>query len=234
MNDRSFLRVGALAGFVIAISAWLAVIVYFALVPAAQQLPVTDVEAYLASLAESPTGSFLFNGLVAINAFGALVGTVAVYYRVRQAGEAWSFFAVLVGAISAAGWLTSSLYQVSNLGYIVSIYSEDTVETARAAFSAPSPVNPFNLMTGGLVAVWFLVIALLMLRTNLPKLLAYLGLVDFADLTVGFIAALAGSAGLSTITALIAGAVGGPIFWLWFGILLWQGTSAEESGSPSA
>jgi hypothetical protein len=71
-----------------------------------------------------------------------------------------------------------------------------------------------------LVAPWFLIISLLMLKADFPRLLAYLGLVAFADLTVGFLAALFGFAPLAIIAALVAGAVGGPVFWLWLGLIL--------------
>ena len=54
------------------------------------------------------------------------------------------------------------------------------------------------------------------------KLLGVLGLVAFADLFVGFVASIAGIGPLALITALIAGAVGGPLFWLWLGLYLWR------------
>lgn len=59
-----------------------------------------------------------------------------------------------------------------------------------------------------------------MLRTNLPKLLAYLGFVAFADLVVGFVASILDVQLVTTATAVIAGAVGGPVFWFWLGVLL--------------
>jgi hypothetical protein len=37
---------------------------------------------------------------------------------------------------------------------------------------------------------------------------------------VGFLAALFGFAPLAIIAALVAGAVGGPVFWLWLGLIL--------------
>jgi hypothetical protein len=87
-----------------------------------------------------------------------------------------------------------------------------------------------GVLNFGLTPIWFLVTALLMLPTDLPRLLGYLGLVACADLMFGFVTSVAGIPALSTVAALIAGAVGGPIFWLWLGVLLRR----EERGTCAA
>ncbi len=221
ISDQSFLWFGGLAGILLAATSWVSVAAYYALVPAAQQLPVADVNAYLASLHSDPTGTLLFNGLYALLAFWALIGIIASYYRIREAGEAWTFFATLVGAVAAVGTIANGLYQLANLKYLGSLHTSNGQNTlVTTLFNAPPATNPFGVMTFALTGVWFLVVAVLMLRTNLPKLLAVLGFVAVADLTFGFITSLAGSATLPVYAAVIAGAVGGPIFWLWYGILL--------------
>ncbi|MDE3091443.1 MAG: DUF4386 family protein [Chloroflexota bacterium] len=219
MSDKSFVRFGGLAGILLAITSWLSVIEYYALVPSAQQLPVADASAYLASLAQNAGGTLLFNGLYALIAFWALFAIVAVYYRIRSANEGWALFATLIGEIASVGTVAASFYQVANLKFIASAFTASPA-AALAALGAPSPINPFGIMTFGLTALWFLIAAWLMLRTDLPKLLGYLGLIAFADLTLGFVASVAGIPLLSTLAAVIAGAVGGPIFWLWLGVLL--------------
>ncbi len=83
-----------------------------------------------------------------------------------------------------------------------------------AALPTPAPLNPLNAITAGLTAPWFLIISILMLRSDFPKLLGYLG----------FIASLIGIDALAMLTAIIAGAVGGPVFWLWLGSILWRET----------
>jgi hypothetical protein len=40
------------------------------------------------------------------------------------------------------------------------------------------------------------------------------------DLFAGFFASLSGDASLVTYAGIVAGAVGGPLYWLWLGILL--------------
>ncbi|HLF27566.1 MAG TPA: DUF4386 family protein [Anaerolineae bacterium] len=219
MSDKSFVRIGGLAGILLALSAWAAVGLYFALVPAAQQLPVSDANAYLASLVQNSTGTLLFNGLYALIALWSLIATVAVYYHLRRIGEAWAFFALVVGAFNAAATIVASLQQLAQLRYVIGLYAT-APDAAAIALGQPAPLNPFNLMTAGLTSIWFLVTALLILRSELPKLLGYLGLVAFADLAVGFIASLAGVPLVAVIAAGIAGAVGGPVFWLWLGVLL--------------
>jgi hypothetical protein len=219
VSNASFVRFGGLAGILLAVTSLVSVAEYYLIVPAAQRLPVTDVASYLTSLAQQPTGTLLFAGLYALIAFWAVIGIPAVYFRIRAVGEAWVFFATLVGEIAAVGTLVSALSQLANLRFLASL-SQPSNAMARILFQTPSTVNPFGVMTFGLTAVWFLVISLLMTRAGLPRLLALLGLVAFLDLTVGFVASLIDLPLVANYAALIAGALGGPLFWLWLGILL--------------
>lgn len=191
MSDRSFVRFGGLAGVLLALTSWLAVVEYYTLGRGGSD--VVGVEG--------------FQLLYALIGFWALIGIVAVRERVRSAGESWSFFATLVGAIAAVGTIGSGVYEAAAL-------------RATGQLATVDPVNPLGLMTFGLTGVWFLITALLMWRTDLPKLLTALGFVAVADLLVGFAASLAAVTPLSTIAAVIAGGVGGPLFWLWLGLLL--------------
>ena len=221
LSERSFVRLGGLAGILLALGSLTAVAIYYTLVPAAQELPVTDAKSYLASLAHDSMGTLLFQGVYAFIALCALVGIIATYFRVRALGEAWAFFATLVGAIAAAGTVLASLYQFANLQYLAA--HPALGQQAAATFDAPSPVNPVGVMSFALTAIWFLVIGLFFLRgANQPRLLGVLALVAFADLAVGFAAAIAGNQTIMLAAALIAGAVGGPIFWIWQGLRLWR------------
>ena len=197
MNDRSFVRAGGYAGILLAITSWAAVVAFFA-----------------------GLGQQTFQLLYALIAFWALLGIGAVREVIRPAGQAWSRYATLVGAVAAIGTIAASLYDVARI-------------RAGMDLAAPNPVNPLNVMTLGLTAVWFLVATRLLSQTRgIPQLLVLLGYVAFADLTLGFIGGLLGvtvpvaipgvpaPAPLATIAAIIAGGVGGPIFWLWLGIVL--------------
>ena len=228
LSNASFVRFGGVAGILLAVTSLVSVAEYYALVPAAQQLPVTDVAAYLTSLSQQATGTLLFSGLYALIAFWAVIGIPAVYYRLRGAGEAWAFCATLIGEIAAVGTVVQALAQMAQLRFLAGLPA-DSADLARVLYQAPSSVNPFGVLTFGLTGVWFLLVTLLMLRTGLPRLLAVLGVVAFVDLAVGFIASLAGAATVANYAALIAGAVGGPAFWLWLGILLYR-DAARISG----
>ena len=191
MSDRSFVRFGGLAGILLAVTSWAAVAEYYTVARGG-----TDV-----------VGNEGFQFLYALIGFWALIGIVAVRERVRSAGESWSFFATLVGAIAAVGTIGSGVYEAATL-------------RATGQQATIDPVSPLGLMTFGLTGVWFLITALLMWRTDLPKLLTVLGFVAVADLFVGFVASLAAISALATLAGIVAGAVGGPLFWLWLGILL--------------
>jgi len=191
MTDRSFVRFGGLAGILLAATSWLAVVEYYTLAKSGSD--VVGLEG--------------FQFLYALIGFWALIGIVAVRERVRSVGESWSFFATLVGAIAAVGTIASGVYAAATL-------------RATGQVAAVDPVSPLGLMTFGLTGVWFLVTALLMWRTDLPKLLTLLGFVAVADLFVGFVASVVPVAPLATLAGVVAGAVGGPLFWLWLGILL--------------
>jgi hypothetical protein len=218
-DGKSFVRFGGLAGILLAVTSWATVAVYYTMVPTPQRAPVTDVDAYLQSLAQSSTGTQLYNGLYALIAVWAFVGIAAMYYKVREVNPAWAVFATGLGLIASFMTVLNGLQQVAQYRYLSLLYG-GAKDLAAALFGAPPPLNPLNATTMGLTAPWFLVISILMLRTNLPKLLAYLGFVAFADLVVGFAASILDVQLVTIATAVIAGAVGGPVFWLWLGVLL--------------
>lgn len=233
MSDQSFIRVGGLAAILLAVTSWGALALYCALVPEAQRLPIRDFDAYLYSLGLDPQGTLIFNVLYGLLGFWALIGISASYYRVRAAGEAWAFFATLVGALAAVGTMATGLYQVALLRFVGTFDAKNPpilVDLLRAQL----PTNPYGVMTFALTGLWFLVVATVMLRTNLPRLLVVLGWVLAVDLLFGFITALAGDTIVPVYVAAIAGGVGGPIFWLWYGILLlrYKATARERSGEP--
>ncbi len=227
MTDKSFIRFGGFAGILLALTSWASVVAYLIFVPAAQQLTASNVQALLESLAQNSFGIQLFYGLYALIAVWAVVGIVALYYRLRAAGEAWAFFAMLIGVSASFLTIVSALQQLAFFRYLAAVYPT-AQGAALFAYAAPVPLNPLNATTQGLTAPWFLISAILMLRTDLPKPLAYLGLVAFADLAIGFLASLFGLSLVAGGTAFIAGAVGGPVFWLWLGLLLRRGAESTR------
>lgn len=196
MSDRSFVRFGGLAGILLALTSWAAVASYY----------------LVAGGGQDAVGLQVFQLLYALIGFWSLFGIVAVHWATRANGEAWSLFATLVGFGAALGTITSSLYTAAVIRELV----------ARPELRAPSatPTDPLNVMTFALTGLWFLIANLLLWRSGYPRLLVLLGFVAVADLFVGFVAALSGDARIVMYAGLIAGAVGGPLYWLWLGLLL--------------
>lgn len=196
MSDRSFVRFGGLAGILLAITSWAAVVSYYT----------------VAKAGADAVGLQVFQLLYGLIAFWALFGIVAVYWVVRAHGEAWSFFATLVGVGASLGTITSSFYGAA---VIREVAAKPDLVTPTA-----SPTDPLSVMTFALTGLWFLIANLLLWKAAYPRLLVFLGFVAVADLFVGFFAALSGNAAVLTYAGIIAGAVGGPLYWLWLGLLL--------------
>jgi hypothetical protein len=188
VDDRSFVRFGGLAAILLALTSWAAVVAY----------------ATLVQPGDARLGLQIFQFLYALVAFWALFSIVAVYYRARSAGEAWAFFATLVGVAASVGTMVGAMYEVANL-------------RQNPPLAGVSPANPLGVMSFGLTGLWFLVANLLLWRTTTPRVLVLLGFVAAADLFAGFVAGLSENGGVAYLAALIAGAVGGPIYWLWLG-----------------
>jgi hypothetical protein len=188
VDDRSFVRFGGLAAILLALTSWAAVLAFAALVQPG----------------DSGLGLQIFQFLFALVAFWALFAIVAVYYRVRAVGEAWAFFATLVGVAASVGTMAAAMYVVAGL-------------RQNPPVAGVSPTNPLSVMSFGLTGVWFLIANRLLWRTTTPRVLVLLGFVAAADLFLGFVAALSENGGLVYLTSLFAGAIGGPIYWLWLG-----------------
>ncbi len=197
VDDRSFVRFGGLAAILLALTSWAAVLAY-------ANLAQPAAEPQLAGATNARIGMQIFQFLYAVIAFWALFAIVAVYHRVRPSGEAWAFFATLVGFAAAVGTMGAAMYEVAAL-------------RQSPLLTGISSTDPLSLMSFGLTGLWFLIANLLLWRTTTPRALVVLGLVDAADLLAGFVAGLSENRGVAYLAALVAGAVGGPIYWLWLG-----------------
>jgi hypothetical protein len=196
VSDRSFVRFGGLAGILLAITSWSAVAAYYT----------------LAKSGADPIGLQVFQLLYGLIAFWALFGIVAVYWVVRPEGEAWSFFATVIGVGASLGTIAASFYGAAVI--------RETTARPDLVTPAASPTDPLSVMTFALTGLWFLIANLLLRKAAFPRPLIALGFIAVADLFVGFFAALSGNATLLTYAGIIAGAVGGPLYWLWLGFLL--------------
>ena len=234
MNDRSFMRVAGYLGIAIAIDALLAVAVYFTMVPAAQRLiPFAGAETFLASLAQNSGPLQMYYLLYALNPVLNLLPITAIYFRLRHTSETWSLFALLLGMVGAFFWMVFGFQQMEQFRYLAALYPVNP-QMAVLQFNAPQMLNPFNGVAGGFISIWFLLTGLMLLKTDANKLLALVSFVAFADLLVGFLAPLAGFPEVARYTAGIAGAVGGPAFWILAGLDLLKHAepSAQKQSAP--
>jgi hypothetical protein len=187
VDDRSFVRFGGLAAILLALTSWAALLAYAALPRQGDGLREQ-----------------IFQLLYALVAFWALVAVVAVHHRIRSVGEAWAFFATLVGVTASVGSMVAGMYEIANLRH----------SSPLAGFS---PSDPLGVLSFGLTGVWFLVANLLLWRTRAPRALVLLGFVVAALLFAAFVASLSANRGAVDLASLIVGAVGGPVYWLWLG-----------------
>jgi len=190
VDDRSFVRFGGLAAILLALTSWGAVLAYGVLIQPDDPDPRIGLQ--------------VFQFLYALIAFWALFAIVAVYYRVRSAGEAWAFFATLIGVAASVGTMVAAVYEVANL-------------RQAPPLVGASPANPLNVMTFGLTSLWFFVVNRLMWRTTTPRLLVLLGFLTAAVLFVGLVSGLSENGGNVYLVSLFGAAIGGPIYWLWLG-----------------
>ena len=197
MSDRSFIRFGGLAGILLAITSWAAVVAYYTVAKGGQDI----------------VGLQVFQFLYALIAFWALFGIVAVYWIIRTQGEAWAFFATVVGVVASVGTMTSGLFQIAYARAILGLPVDFAVHLPSV-----SGTDPLNVSTFGLTGLWFLIANMLLWRAAMPRLLVLLGFVAVADLFAGFFGSLSGLDGLVTLAGVVAGGVGGPLYWLWLGI----------------
>lgn len=200
VSDRSFVRFGGLAAILLALTSWAAVLTYYTTAGGGQDL--VGVEMFR-----------LFSALIA---FWSLFAIVAVHWVVRSHGEAWSFFATIVGMTAAAATLVASLYPIAFTRHLL----REPIDVNVPLPTAVPPTDPLNTMTFGLAGIWFLVANLLLWRAAAPRRLALLGLIAATVLLGGFLAALMAQDALVDAVALAAGAVVGPVYWLWLGFIL--------------
>jgi hypothetical protein len=203
VDDRSFMRFGGLAAILLALTSWAAVLTYATLAQPAPDAPPSEFTKLF-------LGRQIFQFLYALIAFWALFAVVAVYYRMRVVGEAWAFFATLIGITASAATMVAAMYDVANF-------------RLDPPLAGASPANPLGVMSFGLTGLWFLIANLLLWRTSTPRVLVLLGFIAMADLLAGFVGGLSENAGLVYLASVIAGAIGGPIYWLWLGRLLRHG-----------
>lgn len=158
----------------------------------------------------------MFGLLVALAAAWSLFAIVAVHWTFRGLGEAWSFFAMLVGLAAAFATMTAALFPIAFTRAVLG----RPLDPAQPFPVSVAATDPLGVMSLGATGLYLLILALLLWRGGMPRRLAALALIGGAALVAGFFAALGAQASAVTLADVIGAAVAAPLFWIWIGVLL--------------
>lgn len=156
---------------------------------------------------------------------GGLLATAALtalYHRLRDVDPSLALWALGLVIFAALGSTIHGGYDLANAINPPSFSPTDL----------PNPIDPRGLLTFGVSGIGLFVIAWLIGRAAaLPKGLGYLGYV-LAVLSVvlylGRLIVLSPRNPLIFVPALLTGFVVYPVWYVWAGIVLWQGPSEDS------
>jgi hypothetical protein len=144
---------------------------------------------------------------------------VALYQRLRSAGEGHALWALLLGAMASFATLVHGAYEALAL-------------SASRAAAGPgeavvrhglSEVDPSGLAAFFVVGLVSFIFSWLIVRSNLlPKNLGYLGLFNALLLVILFFASTGGAQQLILISGGLTSVIVSPIWWIWLGTRLMQ------------
>jgi hypothetical protein len=159
---------------------------------------------------------------------GGLLSTavlVAVYRRVQPTSPSLALWALLLGVIGAAG---ATIHGGFELAYFV----KPPVSGTRGVFA--SPIDPRGLLTFAVTAIAIFAIAWLIVHGgSFPKRLGYLGYVSATLLMVlylGRLVILNPKNPLLLISAVLAGFVVNPAWYVWLGLELRREVDGQGHG----
>lgn len=171
-------------------------------------------------VSQSPddTGRLISWAILALSGILTSVAYVALYERLKKAGEGFALWAMALGVAQSALTLINGVYQA------ILISSVQSGELSKAAFDAaralPAPADPKGAATFLIFAISSYLFGRLILGGNtLPRNLGYVGLVNSVLLLLLFLGNLLnamplilGSGGLTAIIVT-------PVWWIGLG---WQ------------
>lgn len=159
-------------------------------------------------------GMEMFDVLSALVAVWSLFAIVAVHWTHRRLGEAWSFFAMLVGLAAAFSTMTAALYPIAFTRAVLA----RPLDAARPLPLSVAATDPLGVMSLGATGLYFLVVGLLLWRCGSPRRLALLALLSATALLLGLFDVLGAQRSTAMAATLLADAVFGPVFWIWMGL----------------
>ena len=151
-----------------------------------------------------------------VGSFLSTVALVGLYSRVREAGQDFALWALLIGTIGAIGAAVHGGYDLALA----------LAPSTTAPAGLPSQIDPRGLLTFGATGLALLVFALLIGRTeDLPKGLAYLGCAVaalFLVLYSGRLVIVEATNPIIVIPAVVTGFLANPAWYVWLGVSLWR------------
>ncbi len=147
---------------------------------------------------------------------------VAVYNRLKETDATFALWAFLLSIAGAFGAIIHGGYDLANA------INPPVVNVALA--SLPSTIDPRGLLTFGVAGLGIFCIAWLMGRgRQFPRGLSYLGYllaILLVVLYLGRLIILDPKNPIVLVDALLSGFIVNPLWYLWLGVVLWQGRNA--------
>jgi uncharacterized membrane protein HdeD (DUF308 family) len=211
MMDSSYRRFGGISAILVGLLSVAYAVFYLVI---ARQAPFTGL-----------LGSWL---ILAASGLFSSAAYVALYSRLRLAGEEFALWALLLGTLAGFATMAHGAYEA------LLMLAEPAA--AGAAQQPPSQVDPAGLATFFVVGIVSLLFGWLILQSDvLPRALGYLGLFNGVLLIVLYFASAAAAQTLILISGGLTSVIAGPIWWIWLGRRLLQmkpSTSPEIGPAP--
>lgn len=166
----------------------------------------------------SPLLSALFLLLLGLFATAALV---ALYQRLRVVDEGFALWGLLLGIGGAGGAAIHGAYDLAN-----------ALNPPPAELQVPFPPDPRGFLTFAVAGVALFVLSWLILRGEVfTRLVAYLGMLTGVLLIVLYAAymVILNATNPLVLVLILATGILNPIWYLWIGWLLWQGTALSPA-----
>ncbi len=205
-----------LAGVLIPVST-----IAYLLMPTALQ-SWADPAAYLSSFAEAPTFPLVEYSANVLTAILALAVVVAIPNTIRPVHEGWLRWTT---ALALVGYSVTALQYLRELAFIprmaeLFIVADAATRAATAENLYLVLLDPHGWITFGAIGTWLLAINVLALPgTRWPRLLAYIG-VSGGIVYWLIVAGTVFRVDVLVTIAAAAGAIMGPIWFIWTGLVL--------------
>ena len=218
MKNDSMFKLGSVASFLSALFL-LTYLLGGALRPEAQN--GSDINAYLLSLAENSTLTLILFWSGVLYGLFAIAVVMSTSDLVRNANEGlvrWTSTLAIIGYAVAVIWYFA--LQQANPALAAGYAQADETTRAAVALIGPLSLDPQFWMSYGLTGLWFIVLNWLANRSDqLPRLLAYLGIVAGIASWLVVAGSFLGNGGLET-AGFVVSSIALIIWYVWMGTVL--------------